>query len=154
MFDVVEEFVALVKALRAAEINHAVCGGLAVMIHGFVRATEDIDLLIEAESLPRAAKVAASCGFRLRAEELVFSNGARIFRFLKLSPGSEDYLVLDLMLVGDVHRTAWESRREISTQWGQISTVSREALIEMKRRANRPQDLFDIQRMEATDEHN
>lgn len=153
MFDVLDEFVALTKTFTVAKIDYAVCGGLSVMIHGFVRATEDIDILVEAESLARVVKVAANCGFRLHAEELVLK-GAKIFRLLKLSPDSEDYLVLDLILVSDANRAAWDSRHEVSTQWGTLKTVSREALIEMKRQAGRPQDLVDIQRMEGADEGN
>jgi hypothetical protein len=152
MFDVVEELVALAKAFRAARIEYAVCGGLAVMIHGFIRATEDIDLLIEERDLEKARAVAASCGFRLRGTQMMFRAGAKLARVLKTSPESEDYLVLDLMLVTDATRTAWESRMDLETQWGPICTVSREALKAMKRQAGRPQDLVDIERMENPDD--
>jgi hypothetical protein len=152
MFDVVQELVDLTKAFRAEGINYAVCGGLAVMIHGFVRATEDIDLLIEERDLERARAVAAACGFRLRGTQMAFRAGAKRARVLKTSPASEDYLVLDLILVTEATRHAWESRVDLATQWGPVCTVSRDALIEMKRQAGRPQDLVDIQRMNNPDD--
>ena len=46
-----KELSALVSALDENEIEYAVCGGLAMAVHGFARATLDIDLLIRPESL-------------------------------------------------------------------------------------------------------
>ena len=151
MFDVVEELMRLTKAFRVVGVDHALCGGLAVMIHGFIRATEDIDLLIEESDLDEARRVAADCGFRLKGTELPFRSGPKLVRIIKTSADSEDYLVLDLLLVTDVTRSAWESRADIATQWGPVRTISREALVAMKRQAGRPQDWVDIERLEAPD---
>jgi hypothetical protein len=60
--------------------------------------------------------------------------------------------VLDLMLVTQATRSAWESRTDIETQWRPIRNISREALKAMKRQAGRPQDLVDIERMENPDD--
>ena len=95
--------------------------------------------------------MAATCGFRLRGTELTFRAGGNLARVLKTLPGSEDYLVLDLMLVTAATRSAWESRANLETQWGPICTISREALKAMKRQAGRPQDLVDIARLENPD---
>lgn len=45
------DLVALCKDLNATGANYIVVGGMAVNIHGFVRNTEDIDLLIETGEL-------------------------------------------------------------------------------------------------------
>ena len=50
MIDLAEEFEAVISALAEHGIEYAVCGGLAMAIHGFPRATVDIDLLIPAEA--------------------------------------------------------------------------------------------------------
>jgi hypothetical protein len=42
------EFDAVVRQLEAAKLRYAVAGGLAVGLHGFIRATEDMDFLVEA----------------------------------------------------------------------------------------------------------
>ena len=121
-------------------------------VHGFTRATEDIDLLIEPSALPKVREVAARCGFRLRGSDLEFRSGAKLARVLKTSPTSEDFLLLDLMLVGDATREAWDSRIDQPTPWGVVRVVSREALKAMKRQAGRPQDLVDVERMENPDD--
>ncbi len=46
MLDLFEEFSSLVVTLNQAEIRYALCGGMAMAVHGVPRATEDIDLLI------------------------------------------------------------------------------------------------------------
>jgi hypothetical protein len=46
MFDLYEEFKSIVSALERANIDYAVCGGLAIAVWGAPRATVDIDLLI------------------------------------------------------------------------------------------------------------
>jgi hypothetical protein len=46
LLDLLEEFRSILCALEAAEIEFAVCGGLAVAIHAHPRATLDVDLLL------------------------------------------------------------------------------------------------------------
>jgi len=50
VFDLYEESKSIVSALEEQGID-AVCGGLAMAVHGLPRATVDIDLLIPSESL-------------------------------------------------------------------------------------------------------
>ncbi len=63
MATLLEELDALISALNENEIEYAVCGGLALAIHGFARATLDIDILIQPESLEKAYKIGAGKGF-------------------------------------------------------------------------------------------
>lgn len=46
----------IISALNENEIEYAVCGGLSMAIHGLVRATVDIDILIRPESLEKRIK--------------------------------------------------------------------------------------------------
>ena len=45
MIDVYTEFVALTRARDSAGVDYALCGALALAIHGAPRATKDIDLI-------------------------------------------------------------------------------------------------------------
>ena len=58
-----DEFPALIVALQHAQIDFAVCGGMAMALHGFPRFTNDIDLLILPADLARTLAVAKQCGF-------------------------------------------------------------------------------------------
>ncbi len=44
--DPVTELEALIDAFDADEVPYALCGGLALAVHGFPRQTKDIDILL------------------------------------------------------------------------------------------------------------
>ena len=69
---VIAELLALVTALRNANLPFAVCGGLAMAIHGYPRATQDIDLLIQEERLAEVLAVARSAGFWIPSGRMPF----------------------------------------------------------------------------------
>jgi len=45
-----EDFINLCKQLNSKNVKYIVIGGMAIIQHGFVRATEDIDLLVDASA--------------------------------------------------------------------------------------------------------
>ena len=51
MADLLTELAQLTNPLEAAGIKYAVCGGLALTILGFRRATFDIDILVRRDTL-------------------------------------------------------------------------------------------------------
>jgi hypothetical protein len=53
MLDLAAEFEAVVGALAREGVEYAVCGGFAMAIHGYPRATVAIDLLIRPEDEER-----------------------------------------------------------------------------------------------------
>ena len=67
MLDLYEEFKSIVAALKEHEIEYAVCGGLAMAVHGHPRATVDIDLLILAESFEEAKSVVRGLGYTIES---------------------------------------------------------------------------------------
>lgn len=66
MVDLFDELNQIVSSLEASEIEYAVCGGLALTIHGFPRATFDIDILLREESLAKAFEIVAEKGYNIR----------------------------------------------------------------------------------------
>ncbi len=51
--DLYDELMALIDAFADANIDYALCGGIAVAFYGYPRFTKDIDILIRAEDLDR-----------------------------------------------------------------------------------------------------
>ncbi len=144
-----EELVALARELEAAKLNYAVCGGLAVAIHGLARATKDIDLLIRREDLAGVLDVARGCGFNLEGGILPMGAGERfpsdIFRIPKVL--DQKLLTLDLLIVNPLLQQAWEAREYFEWQGVTLQAVSSAGLYVMKKLAGRPQDLVDLQRL-------
>lgn len=157
---------AVVGALNAASVRYLIVGGLAVAAHGFVRFTADLDLVLdpEAESLGRAIRALSELGYTPRApvpfsdfqsadkrREWVRDKGLTVFSlFSRQHPATELDLFVDPPF--DFERAyAQSSRMEVAP--GVAATfVGLSDLIEMKRRAGRPQDLEDIAGLEASDE--
>ncbi len=144
-----DELLNLVRILNEAKLEYAVCGGLAMTIHGFVRSTQDIDLLVPQEHLTQILEAAKTAGFRIPSGRMPFRAktplAMDIYRVSKAS-GSE-LLSLDLIVVSPGLKDVWESREVFEFFDVQCPAVSRAGLIRMKTIAGRPQDLVDIERL-------
>lgn len=146
-----EELFRIVDALATADIDYAVAGGLAVAIHGCPRLTIDIDILIRERDLDRARSVLAPTGFDLESGLIRLGTGPAgencLFRLTK-TEGTE-FLTLDLLLTTAEQDSVWASREQFLFGDRTVWVVSREALLNMKRRAGRPKDLADIAALES-----
>lgn len=153
--DFYEELVGLIEAFGKAAVDYAVCGGVALAIHGHPRFTKDIDLVVRAEDLERVRHVASKVGFSLTALPMTFDAGSskerQVHRVSKIE--GEELLTLDLLVLrGPGFHGVWEDREEFAWRGRTVRAVSRRGLITMKRAAGRPQDLVDIEILEKLDE--
>ncbi|MEZ6128256.1 MAG: nucleotidyl transferase AbiEii/AbiGii toxin family protein [Planctomycetaceae bacterium] len=146
-----EDLLALTRALNASEIDYAVCGGLAMAIHGFVRATKDIDILIRREDLQRVEALAEAAGFVIPAGIIPFGTGTSDAReIFRISKVIDNVVVpLDLMFVAPSLESVWQDRVIADFDGEEVCVVSKEGLAAMKRTAGRPQDLLDIKYLES-----
>ena len=148
MFDLYEEFNSIVAALEEHGIDYAVCGGLAMAVHGLPRATVDIDLLILAERLEEARSVVRSLGYTIEAQPMTFHKGAiEIRRLSKIDPSDGDLLMVDFLLVTPAVEAVWNNRIRVASPKGSVSVVSREGLIALKSFRRSAQDMADIERL-------
>lgn len=148
---IIAELIALVTALRNANLPFAVCGGLAMAIHGHPRATQDIDIIIREENLNEVLEVAKAVGFWIPSSRMPFKAktplAMEIYRVSKAV--GEKLIPLVLMLVSPSLEEVWNGR--ISGQIGDVdcTVVSTDGLIRMKEIAARTQDLADIEKLRA-----
>lgn len=151
--DLFAEVVALTAALDAASIDYAICGGVALAVHGAPRATKDIDLLAREVDLPRLREVVRSRGFTIEALPMTFSSsGISICRFTKIEPDGRT-LMLDVLLAEGPLESVWQTRARVAfaaieAPGSALWVVSRDGLITLKLAAGRPQDIVDIQRLQ------
>ena len=155
MFNLPQELDAIRAELARDQIEYAICGGIAMAVHGFTRATEDIDLLIRPEDWARIKTAVARLGFRFEAHPMSFSKGAmEIRRISKIDPADGDVLMLDLLLVTPASEGVWKNRQLLEWRGEPVWVVSREGLIALKRFRSSDQDLVDIRKLESGDESN
>jgi hypothetical protein len=152
----------LFRSLESAGARYLVAGGLAVVAHGVVRMTLDVDLILDLESPhPKPALEAfRTLGLaplvpvaldqfadpETRASWIRDKN-ARVFQ---LWSERHPTLRVDLFLESPLDFSdAWARRYRASIAPGlEVSFVGLEDLLAMKRAAGRPQDLADIDRLE------
>ena len=144
--DFFQELKDLVATLETRAIDYALCGGVALAIHGAPRATQDIDLLVRPEDLDRLRQAARDRGFTFESLPMEFSSGVTIQRFTKLIEGQP--FMLDALLVSRVLESVWAGRLQASIDGGTVRVVSREGLISLKLASGRPQDIADLKRLE------
>jgi hypothetical protein len=149
--DLYAELDALVRGFDAQGIDYALCGGLALAVHGLPRATRDIDILARRTDIDRVRAVVKACGFNIEALPMTFSSSGRtVVRFTKFDAG--EALMVDILIVEDPPDPAWETRCRLPYEHRDISVVSRQGPISLKLLAGRPQDLVDIQRLTELDD--
>jgi len=88
--DLIAELEAVVDAFDQGGLEYALCGRLALGLHGYPRATIDIDLLVRAERLVDAIAVVRTVGFDVPARKMTFGiqsgTPREIQRISKLEP--------------------------------------------------------------------
>ncbi|MFN0150100.1 MAG: hypothetical protein ACKVU1_05210 [bacterium] len=152
---------AIVRALTAANARYLIVGGLAVVAHGHLRFTADVDLVLDLDeaNLLRATGAFATLGYRPRAPvdlrefcsaerrtEWARDKGMTVFSLNSdQHPATEiDVFVEAPFDFAAAYRVA--ARKEIAP--GLMATfVGLDDLIGLKERAARPQDLEDVARL-------
>ncbi|MFH1017487.1 MAG: hypothetical protein V1798_04800 [Pseudomonadota bacterium] len=146
----------LVEALTKAHVSYAVAGGYAVALHGAVRGTVDVDLVValtesdyvncenalKSIGLRPKLPVSAQDVFRFRKEYMEERN-LRAWSFY--DPKDPARLVDIIITYGK--RTI--QVKTISLAGKKVPVLAKKELIRMKRLAGRPQDLEDVKALES-----
>lgn len=149
----------LADALAAARVRYAIAGGYAVALHGAVRGTVDIDLVLRLREDEFERAEAALVGLGLRSRLPV--SAGEVFRFREEYIRNRNLLawsfanpanpaeIVDILIAEDLgrHRVV-----RIRVAGRELPVVSRKDLIEMKRRSGRPQDLADVAALERLEQ--
>ena len=152
--DIIDEMRGIIGNLKQEGIDYALCGGLAMAVYAMPRATLDIDLMIESDSLERARQAVAPLGFTISSRPMEFHGGdVKISRLSKVDSETGEVLALDFLLVTEKTTPAWEDRRDFEWEGANLRVVSAEGLILLKelRRSGTDQDDIDYLRS-ITDE--
>ncbi len=140
----------MTETLNRKNVEYGVCGGWAMAIHGFTRATLDIDLLILSEDLDEVWEIAKSLDYNVEGLPLSFGEGKiEIRRISKLDKGTKSLITLDLLLVTDALKEVWENRKRVKWNEGEYSIVSRSGMITLKEMSGRDKDLIDLKYLQG-----
>ncbi len=143
------------RTLADQGLRYAVVGGHAVALHGAVRGTVDVDIVLvwEKKNLQRAEATLKDLGLVSRLpvtaedvfnfrDEYVENRNLVAWNFFNPGNPAEQ---LDIVITYDLKG---RRSKRIETSDGPVVILNRQDLIEMKRASGRPQDLEDISALE------
>lgn len=150
------------SALNGASARYVVVGGLAVVLHGHPRLTADVDIVLDLEpvSAKRAMEALKAMGLKARApvdpvafadplqrESWIEDKGMTVFNLYSLA---NPLLSLDLFARAPIpFEQLWSRSEVMDLGVVQVRVASIDDLIAMKRAVARPQDLADVEALEA-----
>ena len=142
-------------ALRNAGVRYAIVGGHAVALHGVVRGTLDIDVVVRwtRATLVRAEAALNAIGLVSRLpvtarevydfrDEYVRNRNLTAWNFYNPDDPLEQ---VDIIITDDL---AGKRTKAVALPTGPVRVLSVMDLIAMKRRSGRPQDLEDVRALE------
>ena len=155
-------FEPLFDALNRRDVRYVIVGGVAVVLHGFARLTGDVDLALDLHPAEARKAVEALVGLGLRPrlpvdafdftdaatrEAWVRDKGMRVFTFVD----PKDPLLLVDCFAEDVvpFDDLWRRAIVMPLATTSVRVAAIADLIALKRQAGRPQDLQDIDALEA-----
>jgi predicted nucleotidyltransferase len=152
----------VLSALNAAGVRYLVAGGVAVVLHGHLRTTADLDLVVSLEpaNARRAIEALTGLGYHPRAPVAaerfaeateraawIADKGLTVFSLWSTRLPS---LEVDLFVREPFNfEQAWERRVTVSLDTTTATVVALTDLLALKREARRPQDLADVEALLA-----
>lgn len=153
-------FEAIISALNRHEVHYLVAGGMAVIAHGYMRFTSDVDIVLamDRNNIFKAFEALGSLGFRpmvpVTREQIADAPTRKAFienkgmQVLNFFSDADMETKIDIFVTEPFDFEQEYSRAYIQkTEAGETSFVSLDALIRMKEAAGRPRDLDDIQHL-------
>jgi len=155
------------SALEEAQVRYLVVGGVAVVLHGHLRVTADLDLVVQLtpDNVERAIRALQGLGYRPRApvaasqfaraevrEEWIRDKGLTVFSLWSPEhPGFEVDLFVQEPFDFDA---VYDRAVRVELDSCMATVISRSDLIVLKEATGRPRDQEDVAALRALGEHN
>jgi hypothetical protein len=138
--------ISLLAAFAAAKVDYAVVGGVAVNAHGYVRATNDLDIFIRPTEENARAAYGALLSLGVPLEGVDSNDLLDEEENLRFGP-AEDHVDI-LSSIGKMpFEQVWRNRIESEVEGLQVPFISKADLIENKRQVGRLRDLADAEEL-------
>lgn len=144
-----DDFRDLLVELVDAGVRFLIVGGYAVAVHGYARATKDLDVWVEpsSDNAPRIYAALARFGAPIQQFQITAGDFEQYDGVLQLGvpPMRIDILT---RIGGIAFQDAWDERTQLEVEGRQVPVIGIDALIANKKFVGRPQDQVDAQMLE------
>jgi acylphosphatase len=133
------------KALERGNVEYVLVRGVALGIHGIVRATQDVDIFVrpEQENVNRLKRALRSVWNDPEVEQIRYEEISGDYATLRYGPPNEDF-VIDLMTcLGEAFRFEDLAADTVSWSGVNVKVATPETLYKMKKGTLRPVDRAD-----------
>jgi nucleotidyltransferase AbiEii toxin of type IV toxin-antitoxin system len=150
------------QALDVAKVRYLVAGGIALNLHQVLRATVDLDLIVQLDQENAAAfvKVMSALGYvprvPVKAEDFAdarkrteWINEKNMMVFSFINPGNPMEIIDVFVREPIPFEEAYRRRKEVEAFGAKIPVLAIEDLIVLKELAGRPKDLYDVAQLKA-----
>src|SRR5262245_14391789 len=144
-----QDYYDMFKILNTENVSYLIVGAHAVGFHVEPRTTKDLDIWVDPspDNVHRLVSALAEFGAPLESmQEKELCNPEIVYQ-IGIPPNRIDII---MGLEGVTFGEAWKNRAETLYDGEKVFVISREDLIKVKRSAGRPQDLQDVQALEAS----
>jgi len=154
-------FIPVFQQLNTANVRYVVVGGVATILHGYVRATTDIDLIVDlqVEEAEKVIKTLSDAGYkpRIPVEAMEFADTNKREGWIKTKdmtvfsmfhPGQPG-LSIDLFAKHPIpFEELWQRSKIFDVDGTEIRTCSLDDLLKLKEMAGRNKDKDDIEKLQ------
>ncbi|KAA0989983.1 DUF6036 family nucleotidyltransferase [Dyadobacter aurulentus] len=143
------EYLNLISLFNEEKVEYVVLGGHAVIAHGFVRTTGDIDIFVNSTSENAQRLLRALHRFGYTNDEFEESDFTKVPNYLCFSRYDNR---IDLMTgtKGVTFEECYANRKVLQIRNTSVNFIGLRQLIENKKAVGRPQDLRDIENLDSS----
>jgi hypothetical protein len=153
---------AILKALNDANVRYLLVGGLAVIAHGYVRLTVDVDIVLhlEQENVIRAMHALEAIGYQplVPVKAIEFADAEQRRKWIEeknmivfqMRHSDRESTRLDIFVkepfsfTDEYQRAHWDEVVGV-----RVPILCYDELLDLKRRSGRAQDLLDIEQLQT-----
>lgn len=140
------EYINLIRLLNEESAEYVVLGGHAVIAHGYLRTTGDVDIFVnpDEKNAERLLRVMSRYGYTNGEFEL--DDFTRVPNYLSFSR-HDGWIDLMTFTLGVTFEECYRNRIILTIQDTPVNFISLPDLIKNKRAIGRPQDLRDLENL-------
>jgi len=140
-----ETFLKVIESFERQRVQYVLIGGYAVIIHGFNRFTQDMDICVQMDA-DNIESLRAALDYVFHDESLMEISAEEIEQYPVIRYGSPDGFILDIIgRMGDAYRYDDLEYETVMIEGKAIRVATPETLYRMKISTVRPKDHQDAE---------
>lgn len=145
-----DKYLNLISLFNEEDVEYVVLGGHAVIAHGYLRTTADIDIFVESSSANADRLVRALYRYGYKNGEFERDDFTKVPNYLSFNRYDE-WIDLMTFTLGVTFDECYQNRLVLMIEDVPTNVISLPDLIRNKRALGRPQDLLDLENLPGLD---